>query len=153
MIQSPTYFKFIHGFDFRMSGILSGAPHLLRMGFSYIFSAYIDYLIQSKTLTTSNARKFSVFVTCIVGGAFSIGLAYSGCNSVMAIVFASLSVIMLGAQASGILSTIVDLSPNYSSILMGICLTICVLPGTFSSYIVGVLTNNMVSKHLTVKRS
>lgn len=145
LIQLPTYFKFIHGFDIRMSGILSGGPHFLRMGFSYIFSAFVDYLQRSGTLSRTNVRKFSVFVSSILCGSMTIGLAYAGCDYNMAIILTTISITLLGAQSGGALPCFIDLSPNYSSILLGISLTISSLPGILSSHIVGVLTNGQVS--------
>ncbi|KAJ6646778.1 Sialin [Pseudolycoriella hygida] len=142
MIQLPSYFKLIHNFDYSVSGLLSGGPYILRMGFSYIFSSLIDYLLRSKTLTRTNARKFAVFVNSILSGFVVMLLAYSGCNSTAAIVLSSVAITLLGAQASGFLCCFVDLAPNFSSILMGMALTISVLSGTVSSHIVGVLTNN-----------
>ncbi|XP_037044101.1 sialin-like isoform X2 [Bradysia coprophila] len=142
VIQLPSYYKFIHGFDIRMSGLFSGGPHFLRMGFSYIFSSFVDYLLHSKSLSRTNARKFAVFVSCILSGTMCIGSAYAGCNSSLVIVLTTASITLLGAQTAGILPSFVELAPNYASILLGISLTICVLPGILSSHIVGVLTNN-----------
>ncbi|XP_037044095.1 sialin-like isoform X2 [Bradysia coprophila] len=146
MIQLPTYFKFIHGFDIRMSGLFSGGPHFLRMGFSYIFSSFVDYLLHSKSLSRTNARKVAVFVSCIFSGSLCIGLAYAGCNSNLVIVLTTASIALLGAQSAGTLPSFVELASNYSSILLGISQTICVLPGILSSHIVGVLTNNQQTR-------
>lgn len=145
MTQLPTYFKFIHGLDYRMSGFLSGLPHILRMMFSYILSIFLDYLLRTKRMTRTNVRKLAVFCNCIICGIFTIILAYAGCDHIMAIVLVSLAMMMLGAQACGPLSSFVDLASNFSSISFGISATICVLTGTFSSYIVGILTLNNVT--------
>lgn len=144
MTQLPTYFKLIHGLDYKMSGLLSGVPHILRMVFSYVLSMFIDYLLLTKKMTRTNVRKLAVFCNCIICGIITAVLAYSGCNYIMAIVLVSLAMAMLGAQACGPLSSFVDLASNFSSITFGISATVCVLTGTFSSYIVGILTLNNV---------
>lgn len=128
-----------------MSGFLSGLPHILRTIFSYVLSIFLDYLLRTKKMTRTNVRKLAVFFNCIVCGIFTIILSYAGCDHIMAIVSVSLATAMLGAQACGPLSSLVDLAPNFSSVLLGFSATICVLTGTFSSYIVGVLTLNNVS--------
>lgn len=151
MTQLPTYFKFIHGLDYRMSGFLSGLPHMLRMIFSYVLSIFLDYLLRTKKMTRTNVRKLAVFFNCIICGIFTLFLAYAGCNYIMAIILVSLAMTMLGAQACGPLSSLVDLAPNFSSILFGLSATVCVLTGTFSSYIVGVLTLNNVNNFTVVK--
>lgn len=145
MTQLPTYFKLIHGLDYKMSGFLSGLPHILRMTFSYFLSIFLDYLLRNKKMTRTNVRKLAVFCNCIICGILTMMLAYSGCDRLMAIVLVSLAMAMLGAQACGPLSSFVDLASNFSSISFGISATVCVLTGTFSSYIVGVLTLNNVS--------
>lgn len=98
IIQLPTYYKFIHGLDDRTAGLLSGLPHVLRMVFSYIISVGMDHLLQTGKMTRTNVRKFAVFINCIVGGCLCIGLAYAGCNYVMAIILITLSTMLMGAQ-------------------------------------------------------
>lgn len=97
IIQLPTYFKFIHGLDYRTAGLLSGVPHVLRMVFSYILSVGTDHLLHTGKMTRTNVRKFAVFINCIVGGCL-IGLAYAGCNYVMAIILITLATTLMGAQ-------------------------------------------------------
>lgn len=60
--QAPTYFRFIHGWGIEMVGILSGLPHLLRIGFSIVFSHYGDYLLTTNKMSRTNVRKLATFV-------------------------------------------------------------------------------------------
>lgn len=144
IIQLPSYLKFIHGIDLRVLGLLSGVPHILRMAFSIALSIWLDYLLRTKKMSRSNVRKLAVFIDCIISGILTIGLAYTGCNYTIAFLLITLAMTMLGAQSSGPLASMVDLAPKYSSVLLGISSTICVLSGTISSYIVGLLTLNNV---------
>jgi len=63
MTQAPTYFKFIHGWGIEMTGILSGLPHLLRVGFSMGFSSLGDYLLANKKMSRNNVRRLATFVS------------------------------------------------------------------------------------------
>lgn len=144
IIQLPSYFKFIHGFNFQMSGLIAGLPHILRMVFSYVLAIYLDYLLRTNKMTRTNVRKLAVFIDCILSGILTIALAYVGCNYTIAFVLVTLAMTLLGAQSAGPLASMVDLAPRYSSILLGISATVCVLSGTISSYIVGILTLNNV---------
>lgn len=44
-----------------------------------------------------------------------LGLAYSGCNKMAAIVFLTMATAANGAVSTGPLASFVDLSPNYAS--------------------------------------
>lgn len=63
LTQAPTYFRFIHGWGIKMTGILSGMPHLLRVGFSMAFSSYGDYLLASNKMSRQNVRRLAAFVS------------------------------------------------------------------------------------------
>lgn len=51
----------------------------------------------------------------ILQGLLILGIAYSGCNSTGAILFLISATGVAGATASGMLSNVVDLSPNFAS--------------------------------------
>ncbi|KNC33126.1 hypothetical protein FF38_04718, partial [Lucilia cuprina] len=140
MTQSPTYFKVIHNWDIRATGILSGMPHILRMVFAYIFSLYADYLLKTNKMKRTTLRKFATFICAIVMGLVVLALAYLGRNPIYAVVLISLATMFQGAGSSGPLSSMIDIAPNYAGIICGICGTIGSLPGFISAYLVGVLT-------------
>jgi hypothetical protein len=62
LTQAPTYFRLIHGWGIEMTGILSGFPHLLRVGFSIIFSNFGDYLLRNDKMSRKNVRRLATFV-------------------------------------------------------------------------------------------
>lgn len=61
LTQAPTYFRFIHGWGIEMTGILSGLPHLLRVGFSIVFSNFGDYLLSNNKMSRNNVRRLATF--------------------------------------------------------------------------------------------
>ncbi|XP_063709965.1 putative inorganic phosphate cotransporter [Culicoides brevitarsis] len=147
MTQAPTYFKYIHGWDIKMSGFLSGLPHLLRILFSLFFSWCADYLLRHEKMSRTNVRKVGTAISTIVNGFFVLGLAYSGCNSFLAIVMLNLSVGFHGAVSSGPHSAMLDASPNHAGIISGISGTTACATGFISPIIVGLLTlNNQTAK-------
>lgn len=145
MTQGPTYFKLILGWDMRTIGLLSGLPHLTRMIFAYYFSIFGDYLLATDKMSRTNVRKFAGTVCNIVNGVFIIALAYSGCNSVAAVIYLTIATSVHGAVSTGPLASVVDQSPNFSGIVLGLNGMIGVLPGFISPYIVGHLTLGNVS--------
>ncbi|XP_053685969.1 sialin [Sabethes cyaneus] len=140
MTQAPSYFNYIHGWDIKMTGILSGIPHLCRMMFAYCVSVVGDYLLKHNLMSRTNVRKMGGAFCCLVNGIFILALAYSGCNATMAILFLTLATMMHGAVSTGPLANIIDISPKFAGILLGISGMITVVPGFVSPIIVGILT-------------
>lgn len=81
----------------------------------------------------------------IVNGFAVLGLAFSGCHVALAVVLLTISLMLHGAVSSGALASVVDISPNFAGILLGINSTFSVLTGYISPYIVGLLTLNRQS--------
>ncbi|XP_063237104.1 putative inorganic phosphate cotransporter isoform X2 [Bacillus rossius redtenbacheri] len=150
--QAPTYFKYIHGWDVGMTGLLSGLPHLCRIVVAYFMGVLCDWLLQSDVLPRTAVRKIATAVCCIGQGVFTVGLAFSGCNKLVSVACLMLATGMSGAISSGPLASHIDLSPNFASILLGVGNMITVIPGIISPIIVGILTyhNQTVGQWQTV---
>ncbi|XP_012216801.1 putative inorganic phosphate cotransporter [Linepithema humile] len=142
MTQAPTYFNFIHGWNINTTGILAGAPHILRMVFSYFFSIMSDWLLRTKRMSLTNVRKLATFVCTAVQGVLIIALGFSGCHPLVAVIFMMSGTAVNGAISAATLASFVDLSPNYASVLLGFGNMIIIWGGFISPMIVGVLTNN-----------
>lgn len=76
----------------------------------------------------------------ILNGFAVIGLAFSGCDVIMAIVLMTLSLMLHGAVSTGALSSVVDIGPNYAGITLGIVSSLGTMTGFVSPIIVGYLT-------------
>lgn len=142
MTQAPTYFNFIHGWNINATGILSGVPHILRMIFSYMFSAMSDWLLRTKRMSLTNVRKLATFVCTGVQGVLVLLLGFSGCHPTLAVIFVMAGTAVNGACSASTLANFVDLSPNYASILLGFCGVVVIPCGFISPAVVGYLTNN-----------
>ncbi|KAH8240341.1 hypothetical protein KR038_004132 [Drosophila bunnanda] len=140
MTHAPTYFRLIHHWNMRATGFLSGLPHLMRMLFAYVFSMFADYLLRTDRLSRTNVRKLATFVCCGVKGLIVLALAYFGYNATAAILLVTLATMFHGAVSSGPLASMVDLSPNYAGIVLGVSGMIGGMPGFISPLIVGYLT-------------
>lgn len=140
LAQAPSYFRFIHGWSSTKVGIFSGLPHLARTIMAIVFSQIADYLLKNDKMSRENVRKIGTSISCIVNGIFVLGLAFSGCNALLACAFIILSSAAHGAVSSGPLSAIIDNSPNFAGVLLGIVNMFCVIPGFVSPIIVSNLT-------------
>jgi len=75
-----------------------------------------------------------------------LGVAYSGCDRVKTVALIGIAVAAHGGKFSGFLVNIIDLTPNYAPILMGIINTVSSLPGFFAPWVAGIIINDDVSK-------
>lgn len=158
MAQAPSYFRLVHGYGIEMTGIISGLPHFFRAIFAYVVSVICDLLLTQKTMSRTNVRKLASFLSkaiffvlliialtsflsgVVVNGISVLFLAFSGNNIIYAATFFTISVILNGAVTSGALASIIDISPNFASITVGIMATVTSMTGFLSPWIVGNLT-------------
>lgn len=137
----------------------------MRMIFAYLFSMLSDYLLRTDRLSRTNVRKlatgvckwredairtdrnwlYSYSAGCGVKGLIVLALAYFGYNATAAIVLVAVATMFHGAVSSGPLASMVDLSPNYAGIVLGVSGMIGGMPGFISPFIVGILTQGNVS--------
>lgn len=144
LTQSPIYLKHIHGMSISMVGILSGLPYILKMIFGYIFAIVCDYSLRTKKLSFENVRKLGIIFCSIIHGVFIVAIGCSGCNIVFVLVFLILAVSMHGAVSAGPLASIIDMSPNFSDIILGISSAFSASTGFLSPIVVSHLTSNNV---------
>ncbi|XP_034942645.1 sialin-like [Chelonus insularis] len=141
LAQGPTYFSFIHGWDINTTGIVTGVPHLLSMIFAYSWGAFCDWLLKTNKMSRTAIRKLSLSLIPALQTIFFFGLSLSGCHSNLAAFCMIVGTTLIGGPGSGILANLVDLSPNYASLLLGICGLVTNFAGVLSPLIVGILTN------------
>ena len=140
LTQAPSYFRFVHGWDSTKVGIFSGLPHLMRTLAAIFFSQIADYLLRNDKMSRNNVRKIGTTISCTLNGIFVLALAYSGCNEVLACVFIIIATGCHGAVSAGPLAAIIDNSPNFAGVLLGLVNMFCVIPGFISPVIVSYLT-------------
>ncbi|KAL5235204.1 hypothetical protein ACI65C_002614 [Semiaphis heraclei] len=140
--QAPSYFNFILGLNIKQTGLWSGMPHFARWAFSFGFSMICDRLVKSKRMSMTNVRKMATVFCNILQGLFILGLCYSGCNSVVAVIMLFSATVVNGAISSGALASVVDIAPNYAGVIQGIIGTVSTSSGFISPLIVGYLTLN-----------
>lgn len=77
------------------------------------------------------------FATC---GSCLVGVAFSGCSSTIAVTCFIVGIGFNGGALVGHVVAYSDMSPNYSSILMGMGNGVGVVSGIIATYVVGALT-------------
>lgn len=140
LTQGPSYFRFIHGWNSTKVGLLSGLPHLFRSIMAITISQLMDYVLSKELLSRNNVRKIATAISTILNGFFVLCLAFCDCNAMLAclcIIFATAS---HGAVSSGPLASVIDLSPQFAGISLGIVNMFCALPGFISPILVAYFT-------------
>lgn len=115
------------------------------MGFAYFFSQWCDSMLRQNKMSRTSVRKLACALCTSINSIFVLALAFSGCNTWIAVACVTCATMIHGAVSTGPLANVIDISPNYSGIILGLTGTISVFPGFISPYIVGKLTLNNVS--------
>lgn len=130
---------------FFQTGILAGTPHLIKTIFAISFSTLCDWLLRTRKMSRTNVRKMATFIGTAVQGLFFAALAYSSCHPYLAVAFIWAGITVCGSIYSGVIAVLVDLSPNYASVLFGLGGVFVGIGGFISPAIVSGLTYNNVS--------
>ena len=77
-----------------------------------------------------------------------IGVAYSGCNTLMTVLFLIVSVTLTSACLSGFMVSYVDCTPNYVGIILGVVNTLANIGGIGAPYVTGLFINDNVSSKI-----
>nr|XP_018909285.1 PREDICTED: sialin-like [Bemisia tabaci] len=142
LTQAPSYFKQVHRLNIQLNGLFSGLPYLFKTAFAYGYAIYTDKLLKSQRIGRTAVRKLATFVCITLQGFLLIGLAFSSTNVSCAVFFLIVATMVHGAVTSGPITSYIDLSPNFASILQGISGTVNVWPGFLSPMLAGYLTYN-----------
>ncbi|CAG2069233.1 unnamed protein product, partial [Timema podura] len=78
-------------------------------------SIFCDHLLKSDKMSRTNVRKMAITISCLGQGVATLGLAFSGCNTTVAIICLVLTTSVGGVDTSGQIASMVDLSPNFAS--------------------------------------
>lgn len=143
--QGPTYFRRILQMSLLAVGFLTGLPHFLKFICSYGFSTLGDRIIHADHLTRKHVRRFAGAFCYTLQGFFAICLACSGRLYGLPMLFYTLTAAASGAESTGPLTSLIDLSPNFAGIVVGLVGMLSASTMYFSPLVVGWLTLDNVS--------
>lgn len=108
----------------------------------YIYLAFQNHNTPPPPILSSQISiiLFRSHAGLILNGLFVIGLAYSGCEVMLAVALLTISLMLHGSVSSGALASVVDISPNFAGVSLGINSTFSTFSGFISPIIVGYLT-------------
>ncbi|KAJ8946315.1 hypothetical protein NQ318_004204 [Aromia moschata] len=121
LTEIPNYMNKVMKFDMQSNSLLSAAPYLALFIFSFVFGQISDYMINNGYGSRGACRKlFHSIGTCIPGAALvTLGFLPEDATTLSV----TMLVIAVGINAAvfcGFQVNVIDLSPKFSGILMGI---------------------------------
>lgn len=135
------YFRSVHETSLSTSSQLAGLPHLLRFALSLGFGRVADGLVRRERMSRTNVRRMSTVLCTAVAGVAFIFLAFSGSNAIVASIFVTVVVMSSAFPNSGFFAAIVDIAPNFASIIYALCTVASGMAQIFVTVFVGWMTN------------
>lgn len=126
-------------------GLLTGLPHLLKLCAGHLFSMIGARIISREWLSITCVRRIAGAISGFGQGGFVMAMAFIGPAREMAIVLFVLANVVQSAVSMGQLANLVDLSPNYAGITVGIVQIFTASTSLLSPLMVSQFTFNNVS--------
>lgn len=141
MMYFPSYLKTVHGMDVQTAALLSGLPQGLRLLLSILSAIVSDRLIRTRKTSRTAVRKVSTAAFTLIAGLLLIALGFTGCNTDLVVVLIFLVVATIGFTNCGVLAAMVDITPNFSGILLGFATILAAVAAGILPVYVGWLTD------------
>ncbi|XP_014280492.1 putative inorganic phosphate cotransporter isoform X2 [Halyomorpha halys] len=138
----PKYMKNILHVSVEENGVISGLPYIGMWLFSIVSGWVIDFMIAKFRWDASLVRKLCITVASVGPAVGIIAASYSGCDKTLATVFFVFGMTMMGAYIPGSKAITLDISPNYTGIVMALIGSVGGISGIVTPYLIGVLTPN-----------
>ncbi|XP_037049573.1 vesicular glutamate transporter 1-like [Bradysia coprophila] len=123
----PTFLRDVFMFDLGKAGLVAAAPHLT-MGILLLVSGHCADHFQIKGyLTTTQVRRYFNCLGFILQAIFLLLAAFSQ-QSFWSVIYITLSVGFGGMAFCGFYVNVLDIAPNYASVIFGITNTLGTLP-------------------------
>ncbi|RWS25607.1 Sialin-like protein [Leptotrombidium deliense] len=145
LLNLPSYFSSVLGFDIKKNGYVSSLPYLFQAIVGWCVSSFFDSLIQRNCLEINTCRKICNTIASIGPAVCLWGVTVAKCDVFWNVALFTLSMAFYGFSYSGSSVTHVDMSPDFAGTLMGIGNSLANCANVFGPYIVGLLIEHEMS--------
>ncbi|KAK3735350.1 hypothetical protein QZH41_016775 [Actinostola sp. cb2023] len=139
LICIPLFMKQILKCSITEAGFVSAVPYVLLAIISPIASLLADRLISRKILSIEFTRKLFQALGLIISSCFIVIVGYET-RPGYSLVFLTLGIGTYGIGSPGVSPNLIDMSPKYAGLLMGIANTAGSMSGFLSPAVVGIIT-------------
>ncbi|RZF36579.1 hypothetical protein LSTR_LSTR010690 [Laodelphax striatellus] len=116
---SPSFISSVYGFNIKNNSYYSALPHLSMFVMALVFGAISNAIIKKKLLSVNANRKLWNSVAQWGGAMALFCIAMFRDSQTITLIMMTVGLALNSATFLGFLSNHMDLSPNYSGILMG----------------------------------
>ncbi|KAF0993191.1 hypothetical protein HZS_5573 [Henneguya salminicola] len=139
----PKYLSSVFGISKSMASYLSIIPFMCNFTFQIIYPFLFDYNRLSKWISKTTFRRLSAGIGFIGASIFLAPVGFVPCNQMaISISMVTMSMVFLGANQSGSFTAIIDISPRFSGIIMGLASTFGSLSGVLQPQLASFLIKN-----------
>ncbi|XP_014203438.1 sialin-like [Copidosoma floridanum] len=138
----PKYMHDVLKLPVKLNAYASSLYNVSAWAFSIFMSWLSDISIEKQHVSRTIVRKINASIAGMGPAVFLLLTVYAGCDVILAVSLVTLGLTFSGCFYPGIKVNVMDLSPNYCGVLMGIINGIGAIAGILSPYTVGVLTPN-----------
>ncbi|KAG8180931.1 hypothetical protein JTE90_013937 [Oedothorax gibbosus] len=143
----PTFFATILHFEIQKNSFLSSVPHLMQTVVGLSVAFFADLVIRKKMAPTNFVRKFCNSVSGFGSALGLLGVCFAGCDVTLNVILFMYLISVAGFCFGGHALSLLDISPEYSGTLMGICNTLSNINGFLAPLFVGALTDKQQTLH------
>jgi len=138
LTETPSFLNDILHYNIKENGMLSALPYVFQWIMIITSGVVADYL-RKYYLSTTAVRKLMSIAGFGMTALSLLGLAYVGCNKLLAIVLLVGATGFNGANFSGFNCNHLDIAPQYAGILLGITNCFATIPGFVGPAVVGLI--------------
>lgn len=141
--QLPSYLDEVLHFDLKDSALLSSLPYMVYTVLVFIAGFLADWIFKRKYLTVTQIRKYFNNISFLCQMTFLLVAAFNTDKTII-IVCIILSVGLGAFSSCGYTANVLDIAPQFSSLIFGISCTIATLPGMVSPPLSGYIATTPV---------
>jgi len=141
--QLPSYLEEVLHFNLQDSALLSSLPYMFYTVLVFIAGFLADWIFKKKFLSVTQIRKYFNNISFLCQMAFLLIAAFNTDKTVI-IACIVLSVGLGAFSSCGYTANVLDIAPQFSSLIFGISCTIATLPGMVSPPLSGYIATTPV---------
>ncbi|KAI4456695.1 solute carrier family 17 [Holotrichia oblita] len=135
----PKYYKDVLKFDMKRNTMVSSLPYLLQWVASVGSGWAGDWMIKKKGYSVAFIRKSYTTVASVFPSLCLLAMPYCGCQSTFVTILLCLSLFTMGPFYCGLKVNVIDVTINFSGIIMALVNGLGAIAGYVSPYIVGLV--------------
>lgn len=137
--ELPKYMKSVLGYRLTENGLISALPNLMTWVCAFLSGWLSDWLIRTERISIGVHRKLFTTFACFAPGVGILAASYAGCDRPLVVALFCVGMAVMGPFYCSLKVNALDISPNFSGLVMSIVNGLGAVSGIISPDIVGLL--------------